>query len=82
MYYYMINNSGFQTESIPNIFTRLRRLPLTYFYVICKYYKSGKYGRVLGYPIQYYQREIHLGKSPLRLPVYIFSMFIASITKL
>ena len=44
-------------------FTWLRKFPIKYFHVICKYYQSSKYGRVLGYPIQDPQCDIPLRKT-------------------
>ena len=36
------------TTTNTNSFSRLRNLPLTYFYIICKYHQSSKDGGVLG----------------------------------
>ena len=41
-------------------FTRLRELPVTCFRVICKYFQNSEDRGLLGYPIQYSQREITL----------------------
>ena len=54
---------------ITNQFTRLRELTITYFYVIHKYLQNGKYGGVLGYPIQDYQQKITMWKYLMILPV-------------
>ena len=77
-------NQTFQRlpKTVTNIFTIMRYFPLTYFYVLCKYYQKGEYGVVLGYPIQYFQGNIPLIKYWIKFPLWIVSNLFEIITKL
>ena len=56
-------------------FMRLREFPITCFYILFKYYQTGKDRGVVGYPIQDSQHDIPLRKYRTIFPVKIFCCY-------
>ena len=68
-YFILRSNIWRSNITVTYHFIQLHKFPITYFYMLWKYYQTGEVGEELGYPIYYCQCNIHLRKSWMIFPV-------------